>query len=107
MERCDPALLSCITADEILTILPFIFVVLGPLIVWLFVRSQLKKHNGPHPDQRPDERERGVEPGEGQSVQMVHQGKGGNHTTNVIMRHTKDPQQHARTMMPAKARKKD
>jgi len=29
MERCDPALLSCITADEILTILPFILNFMG------------------------------------------------------------------------------
>lgn len=103
-ERCDPALLSCITADEILSVLPFIFVVFGAILVWRFIRAELKKTSVPH---RHHQRTRGTEPGEGETVHIVGLNASRGSHRNIIVRHTKDPQKHAQAMMPAKARKKD
>jgi len=101
-ERCDPDLLSCITAGEIQFALPFIFIVLSAFLVWRMIRSEIRKANG-------HQTRRGTAPGQGDTVTIIDmpaQSRDGNDHL-ITLRHTKDPQKHAQGMMPAKARKKD
>lgn len=97
---CDPALLSCITPAEILAVLPFVAAALLALGIWGLIRHEQRKHAGLMP-------KRGTAPGEGDTVTTINmssQGRGRDH--QVTIRHTKDPQKHARAMMPAKAPKR-
>jgi len=63
-ERCDPALLSCITGAEIRAVLPFIAIALIIIGVWRLIRYENRKHMGYIP-------KRGAASGQGQSIHMT------------------------------------
>jgi len=100
---CDPALLSCVTTDELLTVLPFGAAALVVLGVWGLIRHERRKHAGLI-------QKRGTPPGDGE--QLLYAGErhafgSGNPDASRVYRVSRNPQDHARAMMPAKPRTKN
>ncbi len=98
--RCNPELLSCITPEKLQFALPFVVLVLLALGIRGLIRHENRKHSGLLP-------KRGTAPSEGQNVNFVNMRTSRGRDNLIVTRHTKDPQKHARAMMPANARKKD
>jgi hypothetical protein len=93
---CDPttSALMCITTDEIRFVVPIILVAIFVLWVWKLIRHERRRFYGP-------KQTRGTEPGQGASVLSSFRpdadGRGGTGNTYI---HSKNPQDHARAMMP-------
>ena len=101
--ECDPTLLSCVTTEEIQFALPFLAIALLALGIWGLIRHERRKHAGLLA-------KRGIEPGEGEMLLYAgerHAFGPGNEDASRVYRVSRDPKDHARAMMPAKARNKD
>lgn len=99
---CDPALFSCITPAEILAVLPFVAAALLALGIWGLIRHEQRKHAGLMPN-------RGTDPGDDE--QLLYAGERhvfgpGNADASRVYRVSRNPKDHARAMMPAKAPKR-
>ena len=102
-QGCDPTLLSCITSQVIQFALPVIAVALLALGIWGLIRHERRKQAGLLPN-------RGIPPGDGEM--LLHAGERhvfgpGNADASRVYRVSRNPKDHARAMMPAKAQKKD
>ncbi len=100
---CDPALLSCVTTEEIQFALPFIAIALLGLFIWGLIRHERRKHAGLLP-------KRGSTASDDDII--LHAGERhvfgpGNFDASRPYRVSSDPQHQARAMMPAKARRAD
>ena len=93
---CDTttSAMMCVTLDEILSALPFIFGALFIAGVWALIRHERRRFNGP-------KQYKGTAPGQGASVlSSLFPGETGGGGTNNAYIHTQNPQKHARAMMP-------
>ncbi|SLN12263.1 hypothetical protein [Pseudooctadecabacter jejudonensis] len=98
---CDPALLSCITAQEIQLALPFIAVVTLAVGIWGLIRHERRKHAGLLA-------KRGSPPSQDETILYAgerHVFGPGNFDASRPYRVSRDPQVQARAMMPQKHRK--